>query len=75
MSNEYNIGYLDSDSEIINSNSDVIKDVNDNVNFKEKLESILKIDNMNIFNSSATNQLILKSLLFSVLIVIIKRNV
>jgi|TARA_B100000497_G_C7652256_1_gene392453 hypothetical protein len=42
---------------------------------KFNIISILKIENLRVFNSSAINQLILKSLLFTILIVIIKRNV
>lgn len=39
---------------------------------KFNIISILKIDNMNIFNSSATNQLIIKSILFSIVTVLLK---
>ena len=37
--------------------------------------SILKIDKMNIINSSTTNQLIVKSILFAATIVLLKRYV
>ena len=42
---------------------------------KFNIISILKIDNMNIFNSSATNQLIVKSILFSTITVILRKYV